>query len=557
MSLSIKGLENKKEAKWNIQSKVTTLNPNAAEFVPSSLKPTNGSNKVDDTYRLDLPGTSRKVVLDRSDSTTSHNSDDEAHQYWRRQLPDDITPDFTATGKDDFHATELMSLAGLSISDENGGLRVPSLVSRQTVHAQLTNGLTDELGYSDSMFHEDQSSVAFSTSADDSWDNQFINATQHLSNGLDGHHLNGSSSAGFVNNSFIDRLIMEDSAIKHVEFLALQFPGFSAESLAEVYYANGCDLNLTIEILTQLELQMDGSFTQNQNLKAMATPNLNALDFPALPDSQNRFTTYSRDNIQQPQDLYRSPSSIFRGASAPDFASAVRKLASQDNGAWKHERNGSVDSFGSSGVNPQVLTNSYKGHGKLAHENKLQGLGATQAGPIWLETGETVANMYSTSREEARDFARLRNACFQQAREAYLIGNKALAKELGDKGKWYNLQMKEAHAKARETIYRQRNPVSSELQGYGRGQERLIDLHGLHVNEAIHVLKHELGTLRNAARSAGHRLPLPVLICVGTGHHTKGARTPARLPIAVEQYLLEEGLHYTQSQPGLLRVVIY
>jgi len=47
------------------------------------------------------------------------------------------------------------------------------------------------------------------------------------------------------------------------------------------------------------------------------------------------------------------------------------------------------------------------------------------------------------------------------------------------------------------------------------------------------------------------------MICVGTGHHTKGARTPARLPVAVEQFLLEEGLKFTQPQPGLLRVVIY
>lgn len=139
---------------------------------------------------------------------------------------------------------------------------------------------------------------------------------------------------------------------------------------------------------------MDGGFTQSQNLKSMATPNLNALDFPALPvtDSGNRFTIYSRDNIQQTQDLYRyrPPSSLFRGP--PDFASAVRKLASQDNGTWKLERNGSVDGFGSSGVNRQLLTNSYKGHGKLAHENKLQGLGAAQAGPVWLDTGEAVGS---------------------------------------------------------------------------------------------------------------------------------------------------------------------
>ncbi|PKA62161.1 hypothetical protein AXF42_Ash015045 [Apostasia shenzhenica] len=494
MSLPIKGIENK-DGKLTIPSKVSVLNPNAAEFVPSAVRHLNGNNKPEDKNRIDIPGTSRKAVLDRTDSTISNNSDDEAHQYWRRQLPDDITPDFTAVGEDHFASAEELQLAGLSIH------------------------------------------------------------SLHLGNGVDAHQFNGSSGAVFANNLYADHLTLEDTAIKHVEFLALQFPGFSSESLAEFYYANGCDLNLTIEILTQLELQVDGGFNHNQNSKAVAAPNLNALDFPALPvaDSQNEFSKYNKDNLQQNQNIYRFPSSIFRGT--PDFASAVRKLALQDSGTWKYESNGSADGFGGSSGNAQLLSSSYKNHSKLAYEKKLQGFGTSRATPVWLETGEAVASMYSTSREEARDFARLRNACFQQAREAYLIGNKALAKELGDKGKWYNLQMKEAHANARETIFRQRNPGSPELHGYGRGQERMVDLHGLHVNEAIHVLKHELSIMKNAARSAGHRLH--VLICVGTGHHTKGARTPARLPIAVEQYLLEEGLHYTQPQPGLLRVVVY
>jgi len=90
----------------------------------------------------------------------------------------------------------------------------------------------------------------------------------------------------------------------------------------------------------------------------------------------------------------------------------------------------------------------------------------------------------------------------------------------------------------------------------GRGHERMIDLHGLHVSEAIHVLKHELGVLRSTARAAEQRLQ--VYICVGTGHHTRGSRTPARLPIAVQRYLLEEeGLDFTEPQPGLIRVVLY
>lgn len=104
-----------------------------------------------------------------------------------------------------------------------------------------------------------------------------------------------------------------------------------------------------------------------------------------------------------------------------------------------------------------------------------------------------------------------------------------------------------------------RNPVSSQMQqgGNGRGQERIIDLHGLHVSEAIHVLKRDLAMLRSAAARSGEQR-LQVYICVGTGHHTRGSRTPARLPTAVQRYLLEEeGLDFTEPQPGLLRVVIY
>lgn len=49
---------------------------------------------------------------------------------------------------------------------------------------------------------------------------------------------------------------------------------------------------------------------------------------------------------------------------------------------------------------------------------------------------------------------------FLQARQAYLIGNKALAKELSVKGQLHNMQMKAAHGKAQESIYRQRFVIS-------------------------------------------------------------------------------------------------
>ncbi|KAG9154050.1 hypothetical protein Leryth_000555 [Lithospermum erythrorhizon] len=142
-----------------------------------------------------------------------------------------------------------------------------------------------------------------------------------------------------------------------------------------------------------------------------------------------------------------------------------------------------------------------------------------------------------------------------QARQAYLIGNKALAKELTMKGQLHNMHMKAAHEKAQESIFRQRNLGSPDMQSNRRGNERIIDLHGLHVNEAIDVLKSELAVLRNAAWLADQHLQ--VYICVGTGHHSRGSHNAVRLPIAVQRYLLvEECLDYSEPQPGLLRVVV-
>ncbi|KAK1263889.1 hypothetical protein QJS04_geneDACA013510 [Acorus gramineus] len=491
MSLSSKGLHNNQEVKIN--NKVTMLNPNAAEFVPSQFRYSSLEHtKNGDVARIDFPGTSAKAILDRSESNASNNSDDEVHQYWRRQLPDDITPDFKFSGEDETARLGL-SIAGLSIHDGR------------------------------------------------------VNGDQHLSNGRG--YFNGNS----ISDLPLDPAVLEDIDAKHVEYLTSQFPGFSAESLADVYYANQCNLSSTIEMLTQLELQVDDGFNPNLDTNTSA-PSLTALDFPALPvpDAQNGLSMYAEDDLQQVANNRSGPSGMLRNP--PDFASAVRKIASQDP-HWKYERNGSTDGNIGSSRSQQLLASSYGAQGRSFHGDKSQSYNSTRAAPIWLDTGDSVANLYSESREEARDLARLRNTCFEQATQAFRIGNKALAKELSNKGKFYGMQMEAAHEKAKEAIFRQRFVNSTATDLYGGRQERMIDLHGLHVNEAVHVLKDELNVFRNNARSSGQFFQ--VSICVGTGHHTKGSRTPARLPVAVEQFLIKEGIQYTEPQPGLFRVVIY
>ncbi|KAH1067513.1 hypothetical protein J1N35_032500 [Gossypium stocksii] len=578
MSLSKKGTQIS-DAKSNAPSKATTLNPNAAEFVPFSLRlpSSSGSTRAAATATFSTSGTVGKAVLDRSGSSVSNNSDDEAHQFWRHQLPDDITPDFKVINEDDSQCMEpgSLSLAGLSLHDGSEASRFPTSAAggfvfgdQQELLQQYGNGnnLDEKFRYPSSSYGEEPISASFLNLPLKPWDEQLVNSDQLIGNGREGQLYDGNSRHAFASDILGEHTNINDTEMNHVDFLASQFPGFAAESLAEVYFANGCDLNLTIEMLTQLELQVDGGFNQNLNSKTLSAPNLSTMDFPALTvsDGQSGPPKYTGDDLQHSASTYRSSdkdnllmfktSSSLPSRGAIDFASAVRKMASQDSGMWKYDRNGSADSTVGSSRSSNGSANSYSAApGRGVYANRLQTRGSARSAPVWLETGDAVGNLYSELREEARDHARLRNAYFEQARQAFLIGNKALAKELSVKGQMHNMHMKAAHGKAQESIYHQRNPVP--LENF-RGQERMIDLHGLHVSEALHMLKHELSVLRSTARAADQRLQ--VYICVGTGHHTRGSRTPARLPVAVQRYLLEEeGLDYTEPQPGLLRVVIY
>ncbi|KAL1557272.1 polyadenylate-binding protein-interacting protein 7-like [Salvia divinorum] len=551
----------------NLGSSKQTLNPNATEFVPFALRsPIAGSNGAEASSKFvtSVASGPGKGILDRSESSASNNSDDEAQQYWRNQLPDDITPDFKVMGIDDNQGANSLPFSSLSLTDANESSRYSSSIGRgftlkehQGLSPCPVNGNihAEQLRYPVSSYGEYLSPTSYHSSLSKPWDQQIVGNDQLVAReGTDG----GNPRHGLLADMSSEQLMLDNSDVSPLEFLASQFTGFAAESLAEVFFANGGDLNLTIEMLTQLELQVDGGLNQTLTSKTVSAPNLDSMDFPALSvrDGQNELC------IPQNGSAYRSPekqgSLLFRSNSfvpsrgATNFASAVRKMVPQDSSMWKYEKNGSSDASIGSSRSSHVLASSYNGgQGRGIYGDRFQSRGSSRSSPVWLETGDAVANMYSEMREEARDHARVRNVYFEQARQAYLVGNKVLAKELSIKGQLHNMQMKAAHGKAQESIFRQRN---SDIQTNGR--EQMIDLHGLHVSEAIHVLKRELAVMKNAARSMDQRLL--VYICVGTGHHTRGARTPARLPTAVQRYLLEEeGLDYSEPQPGLLRVVIY
>lgn len=147
---------------------------------------------------------------------------------------------------------------------------------------------------------------------------------------------------------------------------------------------------------------------QKRSPKSFAAPNLTPMDFPALSQG---------DGLQQQKD--NNNMFFFKS----DYVSAVKKLASPDSGMWKYQPNDSADSsaIGSSRNSLPLAGTAYKS-GSM-YSDKLHNRAPTRPAPVWLETGDAVGNMYSKYREEARDYARLRNVYFEQVMGPNLEGD--------------------------------------------------------------------------------------------------------------------------------------
>ncbi|GJQ15454.1 hypothetical protein GpartN1_g7245.t1 [Galdieria partita] len=142
---------------------------------------------------------------------------------------------------------------------------------------------------------------------------------------------------------------------------------------------------------------------------------------------------------------------------------------------------------------------------------------------IWVSTGTKVRDLYERCRLQAKELASLRNQMFMQAARAASTGNKRAASEYARRGHQYNQIMKQLHEEAADAIFTQRN----------QNADSVIDLHGLHVKEATLVLERKLQELSSNSSNDVH----DVIIITGSGHHTKGKKTPARLYPAVEHFL--------------------
>uniref|UniRef100_A0ACB8E6F8 Uncharacterized protein n=1 Tax=Sphaerodactylus townsendi TaxID=933632 RepID=A0ACB8E6F8_9SAUR len=134
--------------------------------------------------------------------------------------------------------------------------------------------------------------------------------------------------------------------------------------------------------------------------------------------------------------------------------------------------------------------------------------------------------------------------CLRKAGEAYRMGMKPVAVFYVQRGRLHEQKMKEANRDAAMQIFETMNATLLP--------ENLLDLHGLHVDEALDHLSRVLLEKTEEYIQAGGKPYLYVI--TGKGNHSQGG--VARIKPAVTKYLGSHKFKFTEIKPGCLRVML-
>mmetsp|Transcript_1158 Transcript_1158/g.2093 ORF Transcript_1158/g.2093 Transcript_1158/m.2093 type:complete len:468 (-) Transcript_1158:2020-3423(-) len=311
-----------------------------------------------------------------------------------------------------------------------------------------------------------------------------------------------------------------------MQLLQEEFPEFDAQSLAEILEANDFNVSVTIDVLTQLELLETGSEqchngAEAPQLVSQVAPALNDLNFPSLSSKGDKKDKADNNTVM--------------GFEETGYANAAKIVAKEP------APQSVTHASGRSGYRHPYESGHHVPYGGSRAENRAP---QAQAHVPWVETGESVARQYAELRQDAVGHMKARNRYFEQATLAYQSGNKQLASQLSRQGHYHAELMKAEHAKAASSIFHQRNRVMQS----NTGDVLSVDLHGLHVKEALYFLNTTMAQQMSSGISC-----LKLNVLVGTAHHTKARHSSMGLQEAVEGFCSEQGIPYTY-QNGVLQI---
>ncbi|XP_021388870.2 NEDD4-binding protein 2 isoform X1 [Lonchura striata] len=151
---------------------------------------------------------------------------------------------------------------------------------------------------------------------------------------------------------------------------------------------------------------------------------------------------------------------------------------------------------------------------------------------------------YDDLRAEAFCHQQKRQECLKKAGEAYRMGMKSVAAFYAHQGRLHEQKMKEANHAAAVQIFERVNTSLLPMN--------VLDLHGLHVDEAVHQLSRVLQEKSEEYQQTGGKPYLSVI--TGRGSHSQGG--VARIRPAAIRYLTSHNFRFTEIKPGCLKVML-
>ncbi|XP_048851786.1 NEDD4-binding protein 2 isoform X2 [Brienomyrus brachyistius] len=165
--------------------------------------------------------------------------------------------------------------------------------------------------------------------------------------------------------------------------------------------------------------------------------------------------------------------------------------------------------------------------------------------PPWVQFQDTEDPEYEDFRAEAALQRKKQQECFSKAADAYRQGRKQVASFYSQQGHLHGQKMKEANHRAAVQIFER---VNSSLL-----PQNVLDLHGLHVDEALYHLGKVLEGKTAEWQQGGCGPQLTVI--TGRGNHSQGG--VARIRPAVIDYLSSNSYRYSEPRPGIVLVTLH
>ncbi|KAG9467880.1 hypothetical protein GDO78_014105 [Eleutherodactylus coqui] len=149
---------------------------------------------------------------------------------------------------------------------------------------------------------------------------------------------------------------------------------------------------------------------------------------------------------------------------------------------------------------------------------------------------------YNDFRAEAFLYHQKQQESYRKAAEAHHRGMKQVAAYYAQQGYLYGQKMKEENQRAAVQIFERANEYLLP--------ENILDLHGLHVDEAMKHLRKVLQEKTDEFKQNGGKPHL--LVITGRGNHSQGG--VPRIKPAVMDFLTNHDYRFQEKTPGVLRI---